>query len=65
MDKLKNDCKVKTNKQTKQTIPGEKKKKETKVALNPNYLNPMVQQPIALISQDFTSGFVFQENKEN
>lgn len=52
-----------TNKQNKQSQ--EKKKKETKVALKPNYLNPMVQQPIALISQDFTSGFVFQENKEN
>lgn len=53
-----------TNKQNKQSQE-KKKKKETKVALNPNYLNPMVQQPIALISQDFTSGFVFQENKEN
>lgn len=56
MDKLKNTCKVKKKK-------GKIKRKkgmESKVALNPNHLNQMVQQPIALISQDFT--FVFQEN---
>lgn len=38
---------------------------ESKVALNSNHLNPMVQQLIALISKDFTSVFVFQENKGN